>query len=87
MEPLNVKSENYYRDTCIATVSLERNELVFIGGNADKRRLRLAKHHSNFCYVKDITSQTSVKLVLHGGTWVRSSDLVPEDGKSSRIKL
>lgn len=85
MELLSVKSENYYRDTYLATVSIENGELVFLGGIADKRRLNLAKRHSSFCYVKDIGSQASVKLVLHRGDWVRSSDRVPEDRELGRI--
>lgn len=61
---------DHYSHTHAASIRIIDGEFVVQGGNADNRRLKAAKSETNFCYVKDIDSGKSVKLLLIDKEWV-----------------
>lgn len=65
-----ILKSDYYRSNYLATVSVEGDTFTLLGGMTEKRKLKLAKRETNFCYVKDLSTQSEVKLILKDSEWV-----------------
>lgn len=74
MHPLKT---HYYLSRYVATVRfIDETEFVVEGGMSEKRALANAKKEATFCYVKDLVSQSGVRLTLVNGAWVRQTSLM-----------
>ncbi len=61
--------EDYYRSHFVASVRFDDGDMIVEGG---KRDLTRAKARTEVCYVKDIETLESIKLVLVDQQWVQA---------------
>lgn len=67
MHPLKVE---YYQSHYLATIRiLENGSFQVEGGMGDKRLLKKAKQETHFCYVKNMSDGSELRLVLIDGEW------------------
>ena len=79
---------DYYKTHYLATVRLTRNNKFIIeGGKAERMALLDAKKHVRFCYVRDIETQSEVKLQLIRGSWVIAAQTTPSHQAPSSLVL
>ncbi|WNO10513.1 hypothetical protein [Teredinibacter sp. KSP-S5-2] len=67
-----------YLNRYVATVSFNGDSMVVEGGNREKRQLEKAKQECDFCFVKELGTSQSVKLILSNGTWVPEHQTRPQ---------
>ncbi len=65
----SLRGPEHYKNTFIATVQIEGDSFRVLGGNKDKRSLKIAKGETDFCFVRNESTQQSAKLVLIEGDW------------------
>jgi hypothetical protein len=63
-------AENYFDSHYIATISIVGDGFKVIGSNAERKALNEAKSETNYCFVKDLESKRSVKLILKKRKWI-----------------